>query len=96
LLKVYPKTDKKIVLISCWLHDMAYYRAEYHDIAKIKCILNHRNFSYWRLKALEENGSNIVYEPILAKFKGTIKVFRILPAEYIENSSNEFRRLRRR
>ncbi|MFH1392357.1 MAG: HD domain-containing protein [bacterium] len=28
LLKLYPKADQKIVLISCWLHDIAHYYAK--------------------------------------------------------------------
>lgn len=28
LLKIYPKADKKIVLVSCWLHDIAHYYAK--------------------------------------------------------------------
>lgn len=28
LLKLYPKADKKIVLIACWLHDIAHYYAK--------------------------------------------------------------------
>jgi hypothetical protein len=28
LLKKYPKADKKIVIISCWLHDFSYYQAK--------------------------------------------------------------------
>ena len=28
LLKIYPKADRKVVLISCWLHDIAHYYAK--------------------------------------------------------------------
>lgn len=39
LLKLYPKADRKIVLISCWLHDIAYYSAKnWQDILKIRKI----------------------------------------------------------
>jgi HD superfamily phosphodiesterase len=39
LLKLYPKTNKKIVLISCWLHDIVYYYIKNkRDILKVRKI----------------------------------------------------------
>lgn len=37
LLKVYPRADKKVVLVSCWLHDIAHYYAKNgREISKVK------------------------------------------------------------
>lgn len=37
LIKLYPKADRQIVLISCWLHDIAYYYAKNNrDISIIR------------------------------------------------------------
>lgn len=39
LLKLYPKTNRKIVLIACWLHDIAYYDVKnWYNILKIRKI----------------------------------------------------------
>lgn len=39
LLKLYPKANRKIVLITCWLHDIAYYNVKnWQNILKIRKI----------------------------------------------------------